>query len=102
MRFLLRRLGFLVLTLRTLVLWGRGMDPSWNLFILGPTQPIGKVYEFAKDSQWNATKDIFNALPITTRPAGSVFTMGHVERSPTDPGVARTGPSAGAKAGEKR
>ncbi len=42
-------IGFLVLTLRTLVLWGRGIDPSWNLFILGPTQPIGKVYEFAKD-----------------------------------------------------
>jgi Fe-S oxidoreductase len=41
--------GFLVLTLRTLVLWGRGFDPSWNLFILGPTQPIGKVYDFAKD-----------------------------------------------------
>ncbi|MBX3202101.1 MAG: (Fe-S)-binding protein [Labilithrix sp.] len=41
--------GFLVLTLRTLVLWGRGFDPSWNLFILGPTQPLGKVYEFAKD-----------------------------------------------------
>ncbi len=41
--------GFLILTLRTLVLWGRGFDPSWNLFILGPTQPIGKVYDFAKD-----------------------------------------------------
>lgn len=41
--------GFLVLTLRTLVLWGRGFDPSWNLLVLGPTQPLGKVYEFAKD-----------------------------------------------------
>ncbi len=41
--------GFMVLLFRTLVLWGRGFDPSWNLLILGPTQPIGKVYEFAKD-----------------------------------------------------
>lgn len=41
--------GFLVLTLRTLVLWGRGFEPSWNLLVLGPTQPLGKVYEFAKD-----------------------------------------------------
>jgi Fe-S oxidoreductase len=42
-------LGFMVLTLRTLVLWGRGFDPSWNLLLLGPHQPIGTVYEFAKD-----------------------------------------------------
>src|SRR5262245_31561046 len=41
--------GFMVLTLRTLVLWGRGFEPSWNLLVLGPTQPLGKVYEFAKD-----------------------------------------------------
>ncbi len=39
----------MVLLFRTLVLWGRGFDPTWNLLILGPTQPIGKVYEFAKD-----------------------------------------------------
>ena len=26
--------GFLVLLLRTLLLWGRGFDPSWNFFIL--------------------------------------------------------------------
>jgi len=41
--------GFAVLLLRTLILWGRGFDPTWNLFVLGPTMPIGKVYEFAKD-----------------------------------------------------
>jgi Fe-S oxidoreductase len=41
--------GFMVLTLRTLVLLGRGFDSSWNLLVLGPTQPLGKVYEFAKD-----------------------------------------------------
>src|SRR5687767_9304499 len=42
-------IGFIVLLLRTLVLWGRGIDPSWNFFILGPHQAVGKVYEFAKD-----------------------------------------------------
>jgi Fe-S oxidoreductase len=41
--------GFLVLLARTIVLWGRGFDPTWNLLVLGPTQPLGKVYEFAKD-----------------------------------------------------
>src|SRR5687767_15805251 len=42
-------IGFIVLLLRTLLLWGRGIDPAWNLFILGPNQAVGKVYEFAKD-----------------------------------------------------
>ena len=42
-------IGFCILTMRTLVLWGRGVDPGFNLFVLGPTQPLGKVYEFAKD-----------------------------------------------------
>lgn len=41
--------GFMVLLFRTLVLWGRGFDPTWNLLVLGPTQALGKVYEFAKD-----------------------------------------------------
>jgi Fe-S oxidoreductase len=41
--------GFLTLLARTLVLWGRGFYPAWNMLILGPTQPVGKVYEFAKD-----------------------------------------------------
>lgn len=41
--------AFLTLTLRTLVLWGRGFDSSFNLFVLGPHQALGKVYEFAKD-----------------------------------------------------
>ena len=41
--------GFLVLLLRTIILWGRGFDPSWNLFLLGPGQTVGAVYEFAKD-----------------------------------------------------
>ena len=41
--------GFAVLLARTLVLWGRGFDPTWNLLVLGPGQPLGKVYEFAKE-----------------------------------------------------
>jgi Fe-S oxidoreductase len=42
-------IAFMTLLLRTLVLWGRGFEPSWNLFVLGPHQTLGKVYEFAKD-----------------------------------------------------
>jgi Fe-S oxidoreductase len=45
--------GFVVLLLRSLILWGRGFDPSFNLFILGPDGflglPLGQVYEFVKD-----------------------------------------------------
>jgi Fe-S oxidoreductase len=43
-------LGFLVLTIRTIVLVGRGFDSSFNLWILAPDSPLGKAYEFAKDS----------------------------------------------------
>ncbi len=46
-------LGFGVLLLRTLILWGRGFDPSFNLFILGPEPflglPLGELYSFLKD-----------------------------------------------------
>jgi Fe-S oxidoreductase len=46
-------LGFSVLLLRTLILWGRGFDPSFNLFILGDAPflglPLGHIYEFTKD-----------------------------------------------------
>lgn len=41
--------GFLVLLLRTLVLWGRGFDPSFNLWILGPETLLGQGYTFFKD-----------------------------------------------------
>lgn len=41
--------GFMVLLLRTLILWGRGFDPSFNLFVLGDTSVLGHVYEFLKD-----------------------------------------------------
>jgi hypothetical protein len=42
--------GFVVLLFRTLVLWGRGFSPSFNLFVLQPWTPLGQAYEFAKDS----------------------------------------------------
>jgi Fe-S oxidoreductase len=45
--------GFVLLLLRTLVLWGRGFDPAWNLLILGPEPvlglPLGTLYGFLKD-----------------------------------------------------
>ncbi|KYF80953.1 iron-sulfur protein [Sorangium cellulosum] len=50
--------GFLVLLLRTMILWGRGFDPAFDLWILGhePVRlpgvgavPLGGIYEFVKD-----------------------------------------------------
>ncbi len=44
-------LGFMVLLARSLVLWGRGFSPTFNLFgVLAPWTPFGRAYEFAKDS----------------------------------------------------
>ncbi|MEO8903477.1 MAG: (Fe-S)-binding protein, partial [Polyangiaceae bacterium] len=47
-------LGFVVLLLRTLMLWGRGFFPSFNLFVLGPQPflgvPLGAAYGFLKDT----------------------------------------------------
>jgi Fe-S oxidoreductase len=46
-------LGFIVLLLRTLVLWGRGFSATFNLFVLGYQPvlgvPLGSVYGFFKD-----------------------------------------------------
>src|SRR5690606_16139372 len=46
-------LGFLVLLLRSVILWGRGFDPYFNLWVLGdqPTLglPLGHVYSMLKD-----------------------------------------------------
>lgn len=46
-------LGFVVLLARSIVLWGRGFNPEFNLFILGPGGfaglPLGDVYAFLKD-----------------------------------------------------
>ncbi|MDX2055905.1 MAG: (Fe-S)-binding protein [Polyangiaceae bacterium] len=46
--------GFILLLLRTLVLWGRGFVPDFNLWILGPEPfmglPLGHAYSFLKDT----------------------------------------------------
>ncbi len=41
--------GFIVLLLRTLILWGRGFYPAWNLIFLSPENVVGRLYEFTKD-----------------------------------------------------
>ncbi|MEO7331190.1 MAG: (Fe-S)-binding protein, partial [Minicystis sp.] len=50
--------GFMVLLLRSVMLWGRGFDPTFSLWILGPEPvtlpvlgavPFGHIYEFIKD-----------------------------------------------------
>jgi len=42
-------IGFIVVSARTLVLWGRGFYSPFNLWVLAPDQPLGPVYELAKD-----------------------------------------------------
>ena len=42
--------GFVVLLFRTLILWGRGFYAPFGLWVLGPAQPLGQLYEFAKDT----------------------------------------------------
>jgi Fe-S oxidoreductase len=42
--------GFVVLLVRTLILWGRGFYAPFGLWVLGPTQPLGEVYELLKDT----------------------------------------------------
>src|SRR6188768_2826561 len=46
-------MGFIVLLLRTLILWGRGFDPRFNLFVLGHEPvlglPLGDIYSSVKD-----------------------------------------------------
>ncbi|MCH7597178.1 MAG: hypothetical protein IID35_11570, partial [Planctomycetes bacterium] len=41
--------GFTVLLLRTLILWGRGYDESFNFWFFGPQQTLGHIYSFLKD-----------------------------------------------------
>ncbi len=41
-------LGFVVLLLRSIILWGRGFDPTFNLWILGDTS-LGHLYAWLKD-----------------------------------------------------
>ena len=41
--------GFTVLLLRTLILWARGYDESFNWWFFGPEQTLGHIYSFLKD-----------------------------------------------------
>ncbi|MEK7731858.1 MAG: (Fe-S)-binding protein, partial [Planctomycetota bacterium] len=42
-------LGFGVLLLRSLILWGRGFDESFNFWVFGSDQLLGQTYSFFKD-----------------------------------------------------
>lgn len=46
-------LGFVVLLLNSIILWGRGFVPTFNLFVFGPEPvvgiPLGHIYGFIKD-----------------------------------------------------
>ena len=61
-------IGFLCLLLNSLILWGRGFDPSFNMWLFGPAVklpvigalPLGAIYEFMKDV--TASLVIFGAL----------------------------------------
>jgi Fe-S oxidoreductase len=53
-------LGFVVLLLRTLILWGRGFSPSFNLWVLGPEPVLG----IALGSAYNFLKDVFAVLVL--------------------------------------
>src|SRR5205823_2378875 len=61
--------GFMVLLLRSMMLWGRGFDPAFNFWIFGPEPvhvpilgaiPLGHIYEFLKDLTGSLV--IFGAL----------------------------------------
>ena len=41
--------GFLVLLLRSLILWGRGFDETFSFWLFGPDQILGHIYSFVKD-----------------------------------------------------
>ncbi len=41
--------GFMVLLLRSLMLWGRGFDEPFDLWILGTDNVLGQAYAFLKD-----------------------------------------------------
>jgi Fe-S oxidoreductase len=50
-------IGFIVLLLRSVMLWGRGFDPTFSLWLFGPEPvslfgaklPLGHIYDFLKD-----------------------------------------------------
>ncbi|MGZ5966431.1 MAG: (Fe-S)-binding protein [Polyangiales bacterium] len=42
-------LGFGILLLRTIILWGRGFESDFGAFVFSPGQPLGDGYNFIKD-----------------------------------------------------
>lgn len=60
--------GFIILLLRSVMLWGRGFDPTFSLWIFGPEPvslfgaklPLGHLYDFLKDV--TASLVVFGAL----------------------------------------
>ena len=42
--------GFVVLLLRSLILWGRGYGETFNFWVFGPTQSLGMIYAVLKDT----------------------------------------------------
>ncbi|MBI2392700.1 MAG: (Fe-S)-binding protein [Deltaproteobacteria bacterium] len=41
--------GFVILLLRTVMLWGRGFEPDFGLFVMHPGKPLGDAYNLLKD-----------------------------------------------------
>jgi len=41
--------GFVLLNFREVILWGRGYYAPFNMWVLGPGQPLGQGYELIKD-----------------------------------------------------
>ncbi len=41
--------GFVLLNVREMILWGRGYYPPFNMWIFGPGDTLGPVFEFSKD-----------------------------------------------------
>ena len=41
--------GFVLLNIREVVLWGRGYYAPFNMWVLGPDQPLGQAYALLKD-----------------------------------------------------
>src|SRR5882672_2503924 len=42
-------IGFVLLNVREMILWGRGYYPAFNMGLFGPSQALGPVFEFSKD-----------------------------------------------------
>ena len=77
--------GFMVLLANTIILWGRGFIPSFNLFVFTPWSVFGRIYEFAKDSIAILVMGgvsvffyyrVINPLKRTTKSAEAILILG--------------------------